>query len=179
MEDTLHIIFIWIHILGLVLFLGPQFFLAFAWVPTSRGITDMPIRIKAMRTLTRRFLWIGGLGLVLLIVAGGYLIGDWRKYYNIPSDTSFSHYYFGSIFVAKMVVLLVMLVLLSLHTFRTGPRLIDAMEAQATGSKTVTDADVRSLRMQSMFLSISVLVLTLVIMVGGVMLNTTTFSFKS
>ena len=179
MEDTLHIIFIWIHILGLVLFLGPQFFLAFAWVPTSRDITDMPIRIRAMRKITKRFAWIGGTGLVLLIVAGGYLIGDWRKYYNIPSDTNFFHYYFGSIFVAKMIVLLVMLVLLGLHTFRTGPRLIDAMEAQANGSKTVTDADVRSLRMQSMFLSISVLVLTLVIMVGGVMLNTTTFSFKS
>jgi hypothetical protein len=53
------------------------------------------------------------------------------------------------------------------------------MEAQANGSETVTDAQVRGLRMQSMFLSISVLLLTLVIMVAGVMLNTTTFSFKS
>jgi uncharacterized membrane protein len=177
-EDTLHIIFIWVHILGLVLFLGPQFFLAFAWVPTSRGITDMPTRIKAMRTVTRRFGWIGGIGLLLLLIGGGYLIGDWRKFYNVPDSTGFFDYYFGSIFVAKMIVLVVMLILLALHTFYTGPKLIDAMEGQAAG-RAVSDLEVRRLRVQSMMLSISVLVLTLVIMVAGVMLNTTTFSFKS
>jgi putative copper export protein len=138
----------------------------------------MPIRIRAMRKITKRFAWIGGIGLVMLVVAGGYLIGDWRKYYH-QEDTGFFDIRFGPIFVAKMIVLLVMLTLLAFHTFRTGPRLIDAMEAQANGSRTVTDAQVRSLRMQSMFLSISVLVLTLVIMVAGVMLNTATFSMRS
>ena len=32
-ENFLHIFFIWLHILGVALFVGPQFFLAFAWVP--------------------------------------------------------------------------------------------------------------------------------------------------
>lgn len=177
MEDTLHIIFIWVHILGLVLFLGPQFFLAFAWVPTSRGITDMPTRIKAMRTVTRRFGWIGGLGLLLLLIGGGYLIGDWRKYYHIPDGTGFTDLRFGVVFIIKMCVLVVMLILLAFHTFRTGPKLIDAMEAQA-GGRQVSDTQVRSLRMQSMMLSISVLVLTLIIMVFGVMLNTASWSLQ-
>lgn len=176
MENTLHVIFIWVHILGLVLFLGPQFFLAFAWVPASRGITDMPTRVKAMRTVTSRFAWIGGIGLLLLLIAGGYLIGDWRKFYNISDDTGFTDLRFGVVFIIKMCVLLVMLVLLGFHTMRTGPRLIDAMEANAAG--TGSEAQVRSLRMQSMFLSISVLVLTLVIMVFGVLLNTTSWSLQ-
>lgn len=176
MENTLHIIFIWIHILGLALFVGPQFFMAFAWVPTSRGILDAPTRIKAMRTITTRFLWIGGIGLLLLLIAGGYLIGDWRRFYNVSDDTGFTAVRFGVVFIIKMVVLVVMLILLGLHTFRTGPRLIDAMEAQLTGTGSPTN--VRALRMQSMFLSISVLLLTLIIMVFGVLLNTTSWSLQ-
>ena len=62
MDNTLHIIAVWTHILGIALFVGPQFFLAFAWVPASRGISDLPTRTRAMRTITRRFAWIGGTG---------------------------------------------------------------------------------------------------------------------
>jgi uncharacterized membrane protein len=61
-DNFWHIFFIWMHILGVALLVGPQFFLALAWIPASREITDLRARVKAMRTITRRFGYIGGGG---------------------------------------------------------------------------------------------------------------------
>ena len=177
MENALHITFVWLHIFGIALFVGPQFFLAFAWLPASRGIEDLPTRVKAMRTITRRFGYLGGVGLVLIVIAGGYLIGTWRSFYSQPDDIGFNDLRFGVIFSIKMLLLLVMLVVTGLHMFVVGPKQLAKMEAVASGEN-VSDAEVRKVRMQSMVLSMSGLALTLVIMVLGVMLTTTSFSFQ-
>ena len=178
MENALHITAIWLHILGIALFVGPQFFLAFAWVPASRRITDMPTRIAAMRTITKRFAYIGGTGLGLILIAGTYLIATWRDFYSMPSDVEFNSVWYGVIFSTKMTVLLVMLIIVGVHTFKVGPKLIDTLEAEALG-KNVTAADVRRARRNSMILSISGLVLVLVIMAMGTMLTTTSFSLQN
>ncbi len=177
MENFLHIAAIWMHILGIALFVGPQFFLAFAWVPASRGITDLPTRVKAMRTVTRRFGYIGGAGLVLIVIAGSYLIATWRDYYSQPDDLEFTSIRYGVIFIVKMLVLLVMLTVVGIHTFVTGPRLVERLEAQASGER-VLDDDIRSLRRQSMVLSITGLVLVLAIMVMGASMSSTNYSFQ-
>lgn len=177
MDNFLHILFIWLHILGVALFVGPQFFLAFAWVPASRGIDDMQTRIKAMRTITRRFGYVGGAGLVLIILAGGYLIGDWRNFYAVPDDTGFTDLRFGVVFIIKMTLLLVMLVALGIHMFILGPRQMDRLEAQARGEN-VSEAELRKARMQSMTFSILGLVLALAIMVLGAMLNDVSWSLQ-
>lgn len=177
MQDTLHITFIWLHIFGITLWVGPQFFLAAAWVPASRQITDLPTRVAAMRTITRRFGYLGGFGLILTMVAGTYLIIDWRDRYAVPSDVDFMSLRFGVVFVIKMTVLTVMLGVIALHMFVLGPRQLEKLEAQARGEN-VTEDELRSIRKQSMFLSISGLVLTLAIMVMGVMLNTASWSLQ-
>lgn len=177
MENTLHAAALWLHILGIALFVGPQFFLAFAWVPASRGITDMPTRVQAMRTLTRRFLWIGGIGLGLILVAGTILIATWRSYYTVPEDAGFNSVWYGMLFSIKMVVLAVMLTITGIHTFVVGPRQVDLMDQQAQG-KPVSDAQIAAVRKRSMMLSISGLLLTLLIMVLGVMMNTANFSLQ-
>lgn len=176
-DNSLHIIALWMHILGIALFVGPQFFLAFAWVPASRGITDLPTRVQAMRTITRRFAYIGGAGLALILIAGLYLISTWRDYYAQPDGLEFTSIRYGVIFIIKMNVLILMLIVVGIHTFVTGPRLIASLEAQAGGG-TVTDADIRKLRMQSMFLSITGLVLVLAIMVMGATMSSTAYSFQ-
>ncbi len=175
MDNTLHIIAIWLHILGIALLVGPQFFLAFAWVPVARTITDMPTRIRLTRTLTRRFGYLGGAGLVLIVVAGSYLIASWRDFYAQP-DIGFTDLRYGVLFIVKMSIFIVMLALLALHTFTVGPRLIDQMEAHTAGK--ATEADVRRARMMSMGLSIGGLALALALMILGVMMNTTEFSFR-
>lgn len=177
MENTFHAAALWLHILGIALFVGPQFFLAFAWVPASRGIADQATRIKAMRTITTRFAWIGGIGLGLILVAGIYLIASWRSYYTVPDDAGFNSLWFGILFSVKMAVLVVMLVILGFHTFVVGPKQVELMDQKAQG-KNVTDADIAAIRRRSMILSISGLLLTLVIMGLGVAMNTANFSLQ-
>ncbi len=177
MENFLHILAIWMHILGIALFVGPQFFLAFAWIPASRGITDLPTRVKAMRTITRRFGYIGGIGLLLILIAGSYLIATWRDYYSQPGELEFTSIRYGVIFIVKMSVLLVMLIVVGFHTFVTGPRLLNRLEAQANGER-VTDDELRRLRVQSMALSILGLLLALTIMAMGVSMTSTNYSFQ-
>lgn len=175
MTDTFHIIAIWMHILGIALWVGPQFFLAFAWVPASRQIADPGSRLEAMRTITRRFAYIGGIGLLLIFVAGTYLITSFRDYYHY--DGGFFDIRFGVVFLIKMTVLAVMLAVIGFHTFIVGPRLMRLMETRIAGGE-VTEAVIHKTRMQSMFLSITGLLLTLAIMVMGAMLNTVTFSLR-
>ena len=177
MDNFLHISALWLHVLGIALFVGPQFFLAFAWVPASRQIADLQTRAQAMRTITKRFGYIGGIGLLLIVIAGTYLIMTWRDFYSYPDDAGFTDIRYGVIFIVKMSVLLVMLVLVGLHMFWAGPKQLALMEAQARG-ETVDAQDLRRARMTSMFLSIAGLLLTLAIMVMGVSLSTTEYSFQ-
>jgi uncharacterized membrane protein len=177
-DNFWHIFFIWMHILGVALLVGPQFFLALAWIPASRQISDLPTRITAMRTITRRFGYIGGAGIVLLVLAGTYLISDWRDYYLGGDDSvEFTSIRFGVVFIVKMSLFVVMLAVLALHIFWLGPRQLERMEAQANGER-ISEAEIRSARVQSMITSILGLVLALAIMVLGAMLNTSTWSLR-
>ena len=177
MENFLHIAAVWLHVLGIALFVGPQFFLAFAWVPASRQIEDMQTRVAAMRTITTRFGWIGGIGLLLILIGGTYLIMTWRDYHNIVEGTAFFDLRYGVVFVIKMVVLVVMIVLVGLHMFVVGPSQVDAMEERARGED-VPDVRMRQIRITSLVLSITGLILALVIMGFGVSLGATEYSLK-
>jgi uncharacterized membrane protein len=174
MDDTLRIIAIWVHILGIAIFVGPQFFLAFAWVPAARGIADQRVRLELTRKLTRSFGYIGGAGIVLIVLAGSYLISTWRDHWAIPDDVDFTSLRYGVIFIIKMSVLVVMLAVVGAHMFWVGPRLADTMEAHLDGH--ATEADVRSARMLSMVFSILGLLLALAMMALGVTLSTGSFS---
>jgi uncharacterized membrane protein len=166
-----------VHILGVALFVGPQFFIALAWVPASRQIPDLKVRVEAMRTVTRRFGYIGGAGIVLLVLAGSYLIADWRNYYGVPDEVGFTELRFGVVFIIKMTLLMVMLAVVAFHMFYLGPKQIEAMEAQAN-SERISDEEVRRARMMSMGASILGLVLALALMVMGVMLNSANWSLQ-
>ncbi|QFG02740.1 hypothetical protein [Tepidiforma bonchosmolovskayae] len=177
MDTFLHMTFLWLHILGIALWVGPQVFLAVVWGPASRQIADLPTRVAAMRTITRRFGYLGGLGLALVIVAGTYLVFTWRDYYAIPSDAEFTSLRFGVWFIIKMNVLLVMLAVVALHTFWAGPKQLRLYEAKARG-EAVDEGALRRARMVSMVLSVLGLLLTLAIMVIGVMIGTSGWSLQ-
>ncbi len=177
MENFLHIASVWLHVLGIALFVGPQFFLAFAWVPASRGIADLPTRVVAMRTITTRFAYIGGAGLILILIGGSYLIATWRDYHGVGDEAAFFDLRYGLIFVIKMGILMVMLLLVGLHMFVTGPAQVDALEERARGQE-VPELRIRRLRITSMALSITGLVLTLVIIGLGVSLGAAEYSIN-
>lgn len=177
LESFLHITFLWLHLLGVALWVGPQVFLAVAWVPASRQIADLPTRVAAMKTMTRRFGYLGGVGIGLIVVAGSYLIATWRDFYAIPEDASFLSLRFGLWFTVKMVVLVVMLAVVGLHMGWAGPKQLRLYEAMARGEP-VDEAALRRVRAVSMTLSLLGLALTLAIMVMGVMIGTGSWSFQ-
>jgi uncharacterized membrane protein len=174
-ENTLHVIFIWMHILGIAMFVGPQFFLAFAWGPAAKTIPDQRTRVDLTRKLTRAFGRIGGLGLLLIIIAGSYLISTWRDFYE-QQDADFTGIRYGLLFIVKMVIFVLMLAVVGLHTYVVGPRLVEALDAQANGRGDETM--VANARKASVAASAVGLLLALAIMVLGVMMNTTEFSFQ-
>jgi uncharacterized membrane protein len=174
-EDTARIVAIWAHILGIALFVGPQFFMAIAWGPAARSIGDQRVRLDLTKKITSRFGILAGAGLGLIVIAGMYLISSWRDYYSQPDDLEFTAIRYGVLFIVKMTVLIVMLAVVGAHIFFVGPRLVHTMEDRLAGA--ATDADVRSARMLSMAVSIAGLVLALAMMVLGVMMSTTNFSF--
>ena len=131
-----------------------------------------------MKLITRRFGYIGGAGIVMLVGAGTYLIADWRNYYGVPDDIGFMDLRFGVVFTIKMTLLLVMLAVLAVHMFYLGPRQLEAMEAQANGER-ISEAEVKRARMMSMTASILGLGLALALMVMGVMLNSASWSLQA
>ncbi|MBK6318765.1 MAG: hypothetical protein IPI85_09450 [Dehalococcoidia bacterium] len=177
MDNFWHIFFIWVHILGVALLVGPQFFMAYAWIPASRNIDDLRVRVKAMRTITRRFGYVGGAGIVLLVCAGTYLIIDWRDYYAVDESVSFTALRFGVVFIIKMTLFTVMVAALAAHMFWLGPRQLERLEAQANGERISPD-EVRRARIASMITSVLALALALAIMVMGVMLNSVGWSLQ-
>jgi len=176
-DNFWHIFFIWLHILGVALFVGPQFFLALAVIPATRQIEDMKSRVAAIRVVTRRFGYVGGAGLALIVAAGSYLIADWRNYYAVPDDIGFTDLRFGVVFIVKMSLLVAMLAIVALHMFYLGPKQIETMEAQANGERN-TEEEVRKARIQSIAASATGLAIALVLMVMGAMLNTANWSMQ-
>ncbi len=177
MESFLHITFTWLHVVGVALWVGPQVFLAVAWGPASRQIEDLPTRVAAMRTMTRRFGYLGGSGLALILIAGTYLVFTWRDYYAIPGDVEFTSLRFGAWFIVKMNVLILMLLVVGLHIAWAGPKQLRLYEAKARG-EAVDEAALRRARAVSMTLSLLGLVLSLAIMVMGVMIGTPGWSLQ-
>lgn len=177
MDNFLHILAVWTHVFGIALFVGPQLFLAFAAVPAARRIEDLAIRAAAMRTMTRRFGYIGGAGLLLIAVAGTYLIFTWRDYYAIPDATGLLDLRYGLVFVVKMVLVAAVVAVVGVHTFVIGPRQLALMDAEARG-EAVAPEELARLRKLSMLTSIAGLLLALVVMVMGATLTTTSYSFQ-
>ena len=177
MDTFLHVGALWVHILGIAMFVGPQFFLAFAWIPTSKLIEDLPTRARAMRKITTRFGYLGGVGIVLIVIAGSYLIATWRDWHgeDIALDAGFLDYRFGLIFVVKMSIFAVMLLIVGMHMVVVGPAQVEAFEELANGDASANSRVLR-LRRVSMALSITGLLLTLAIMAMGSMLSSTAFS---
>ncbi len=170
----MHTLALWAHILGIALLVGPQFFIAFAVVPATRNMEDSGARVKALRAVTDRFLYIAGAGLVLILIAGMYLISTWRNYYDVGDEAGFLDFRYGELFLVKMVILVVMLVAVGAHTLVVGPKQLELMEAEAAGEDVAEK--LRSVRKRSMALSVSALILTLVIMGIGASMSTAEYS---
>jgi uncharacterized membrane protein len=157
------------HILGAVLWLGPQFFMFIAVMPALRAAGDTA-RMRAMAVLTVRFNYLAWSALALLVLTGLYSVGD------RAADFDLFDVRYGFILVVKVAFAAAAILLTALHSFVIGPQLLALQEAAATGGG-VEPERIAALRRRSMLISIATLLLGLAIVYMGALLRQTEFSF--
>lgn len=115
----------WLHVLGAVVFIGPQIFLAAIAMPAMRSIDDARVRQATVRRITRGFGMLGGIALVVLLATGIW------QYYEFESlvDPDFGRYFF--LFQAKMTLVTIVIVLTALHAMVFGRKLQQLQEQNA------------------------------------------------
>ncbi len=114
----------WLHIVAATIWVGPQVFLFVAAVPAVRTIEDMQVRTRVMRVLTTRFGYLAWGALAVLAVTGIANLFEDDESVGELFDMNF-----GTIFIAKMVLVASTVVLTAAHSFVIGPRLLDLQES--------------------------------------------------
>jgi uncharacterized membrane protein len=162
---------VWIHVLAVTVWIGPQFFLFIAAIPALRSIEDAQLRARVMRAVVTRFGWMAWAALGVIILSG---IGN---LFMVGDDAGFSlwsdDYRWGRIFAEKMVFVAVAVGLTAFHTFYVGPRQLRLAEQ--------TDADpddVRYQRRVSMTVSAVALLASIGALYMGVLLAHHEYSFQ-
>ena len=156
-------IILWLHLLGAVVFIGPQIFLAAIAMPAIRTVADAQTRQTLTRSITRGFGMLGGGALVLLL-----LTGLWN-FQVAQDDGKFELTRFFWAFNIKFMLFLAVVVLVGLHALVFGKRLQELQEGGAS------EAELARARQQSMIASITTLVLSLVILLLGAMMGSESF----
>jgi uncharacterized membrane protein len=157
---------IWLHLLAITLWIGPQVFLFAAAVPALRTVEDAKQRAKVLRVLVVRLGWISWLAMGVILLTGvgnlfsvahdlpGYSAGD-----LLSSDLRFTR-----VFWEKMFAVAVALVLTAVHTVAIGPRQLALMEGAGD------EAEVRRVRRYSAITSGVALLASIVALYLGAVL---------
>jgi uncharacterized membrane protein len=152
-------IVLWLHVLGAVVFIGPQVFLAAVAMPALRSVSDVQARQQATRAITRGFGMLGGAALALLLVTGIYNFYDRERF--IDAD-EFPRYFF--VLQVKLTLVTVVIVLTALHAMVLGRRLQRLQESGAP------EAEVAAARRWSMIASIGTLTVSIAILLCAALL---------
>ena len=121
---------LWLHLLAVTVWIGPQIFLFVVAIPAIRTIADMQTRVRATRMVTTRFGWLGGGAMLVIIVTGVgnlFQIDGYTTSELLNGDIRFAR-----IFWEKMVLVALAVTLIGLHTFLIGPRQLQLMEQVGT-----------------------------------------------
>jgi len=161
---------LWLHIVAATAFVGPQLFLSLV-MPGLRFLAP-EARVRALRLLTSRFGWLAW-GAVAVLVATG--IENLRHAASKGVPIFDPDYRYLWVFVAKMGALAVALVAVAVHSFVTGPKQIELMEAALTGADPARE---RAARRATVALSVLGLLASLGVLFAAVLLHDHTFSAR-
>jgi uncharacterized membrane protein len=158
---------IWIHLLAVTLWIGPQVFLFAAAVPALRTIEDVQQRARVLRVLVERFGWIGWSAMTVIVLTGitNLLVvaGDLPGYN--AADLLDSDLRFTRVFWEKMFLVAVALALTFVHTVFVGPRQLQLME-----DTSADESEIRRVRRLSMITSgLALLASVLALYMGAVL----------
>ena len=161
-----------LHVLFAAIIVGPQILLFLAVVPSTWLIDDEGLRRNVTRVVTQRFAMLSALALVGLVLTGVYQLNS--SLIDEDVRENMMEYRFGTIFVTKMTLLVVLIVLVAVHGMVFGRRIRAASEAVERGEADL--APLESARRSSMVFSVLILAVSVAILFLGVALGNHTFS---
>jgi copper resistance protein D len=139
---------LWLHLLAVTLWIGPQVFLFVAAIPAVRTIEDMETRARLTRIMVTRFGYLGAAALVVIVITGVinlYQIDGFTTAELVSGDADLK---FTRIFWEKMFLVGLAVALVGIHVFAIGPRQLRLAE-----SARQDPAEARNLRRLSVTLS--------------------------
>lgn len=173
MSETVLSILIWLHVIGVAVWLGGQIVTAACVIPSLRAVGDRTVWLDVLEGFTRRFGRVGIATMVVIVITGGIMI-DPRldQVRNFGEDIYAARW--GYIFVIKMGLWAAMVAVIGLHQFVLGPRQLEL--ARQTAEAEGDDPALRRARVQTMVASIGGLALTLCVAGAGAFLGNHNFS---
>lgn len=161
---------VWLHLLAVTVWIGPQFFMFLAALPAIREIGDKQLRAKVIRVVVTRFGYMAWAALAVIVLTGISNI------FQITDD--FPHFFdydyrYARVFSAKMTVLGATVLLTAVHTFVVGPQQMQLAEAPDAD-----EAEVARLRRLSMTVSSLALLGSVVVLFLGALLANHGWSFQ-
>ena len=119
-------IVIWLHVLGAVVFIGPQIFLAAIALPAIRSVSDAQVRQQVTRQITRGFGMLGGIALAVLLATGIWNFYEAEDLGLLDIDRYFV------VLQVKLTLVTAVVILTILHGAVFGRRLQRLQEAGAS-----------------------------------------------
>ncbi len=173
MSETVISILVWLHVIGVAIWLGGQIITAACVVPALRSVGDRTVWLDVLEGFTKRFGRVGIVAMVIIVITGGAMVAPrLDQAENFGPDIYDARW--GYIFVIKMALWAVMIALIGLHQFVFGPRQLElARESAAAEQDTPALKRVRRL---TIILSISGLLVTLLVAGAGAFLGNHNFS---
>ncbi|MBP39676.1 MAG: DUF4149 domain-containing protein [Dehalococcoidia bacterium] len=157
-----------VHIFSAIIWVGGAIFLALVMVPIARGMEPPAVGLQFLRKAAIRFRGIAWILLGLLVVSGALALDGRGIGYERLAEDGFWSTELGTVLLAKIVLVVILLVMSGFHDFVLGPRIAEAMQQVPRGER--PPASVVSARKQLVMLARINLANAIIVAVLGMML---------
>lgn len=165
-----HAFTVWLHLLAVAVWIGPQIFMFAAAIPAIREIGDRELRARVMRTVVTRFGYMAWVALGVIVLTGISNIFQTTDDFGHVFDYD---YRYAQVFSTKMTVLGATVLLTAVHTWVVGPQQLRLAE-----DPNPDEAQVARLRRTSMIISSLVLLGSITVLFLGALLTNHEWSFQ-
>ncbi|MEC7789002.1 MAG: CopD family protein [Chloroflexota bacterium] len=165
--DTISLI---LHVTAAAALFGPQILLFFALTPATWFIDDEQLKRNVVSTVARRFGVLSAASILILIITGLYQM-------QALTPEGARELKWGSIFLVKMVLFVLLMGLMLVHTQYFGKKIRSMSDSVIEGATEVS-GDLDYLRRQSWAFSFLMLVVTMILLWLGVMLGNHSYSLS-
>ena len=153
---------VWLHLLAVAVWIGPQIFMFAAALPAIRLIEDREVRVRVMRFVVYRFGYLAWGAMLVIVLTGISQLFQRTDDFAHVFDSDYRYFH---IFTTKMALLGLTVLLTAGHTFIVGPRQLRLAE-QADADP----AETARLRRVSMIISSLALLASLGVLFAGALL---------